>query len=167
MIPEGKYYEKKIVHAELRSTEEGKRYVIVKVEINGDTADWFGSFKDTVIQSGSNAGKTVGDVTCETLVAVGWNGDWGRLDDDLRGKPCDVTIEHDEYKGKAKAKVRYLNPIGGGASVDAGDVAELNSKFRATIVAAKKKRPAVEAPASAPARTAAHYHPDDDGRDPF
>jgi hypothetical protein len=60
------------------------------------------------------------DNTIARLAEVfGFNGDLPALYDgkvSLQGLPCNITVELEEFKGKKKYKVAWLNPVGGGAA---------------------------------------------------
>lgn len=57
--------------------------------------------------------KTI-EKTIEKMRAMGWEGtDLQELNDGtvLRGKKCRISVEHEEYDGKMRARVGWINPI--------------------------------------------------------
>ena len=139
----------KIVIAEMRKSpkEGGSPYVLIKFAVGTESVDFYGSLSEKRIENGKRAGQRIGDLTCETLVNLGWSGSWSALDAELTGVQSSIVVEHQpDDTGNLRAKVKFVNPIGGGAPVDQTDIAKLNNSFRATIVAAKNKRPADKTP---------------------
>lgn len=177
MINAGKH--RTHVHsAELRkSTKEGggAPYALLSFNIGNESVEYFGSFSETVISTGKNAGRRVGELTAETLVALGWDGDLTKLSE-IEGVECSIVVEHVTDDKGTRARVKFVNPLGGGAPVEASDVALLNKSFRATILEAKKARKTmptkvVAAPAVANGTGGGGYsnadYPPEDGDMPF
>lgn len=50
------------------------------------------------------------------LRTCGWQGDdMGAMDDaELAANEVELVVEHEEYDGKLRAKVKWINPLGGG-----------------------------------------------------
>lgn len=54
------------------------------------------------------------DITCEALEAAGWNGESLKTLDGLGDVDCDIVIVHETYEGKKRARIRFVNRVGGG-----------------------------------------------------
>jgi len=83
------------------------------------------------------------DNTIKTLTkAFGWDGDIEALtaekSDPFSGKEVQVVCEEEEYEGQTRIKVRWLNPVGGGA-------AKLDKEKLAALAKLTKKAKAVSA----------------------
>lgn len=144
MVPVGKH-SGRIVEAELRKSQKDNAhpYAFLRFAVGQDRVDYFGSFSPKVIEQGKSAGKRVGDLTAETLVNLGWEGDFNKFSE-LIDVESDIVVEHQtDESGRTSARVKFINPTGGGTPADAGDVATLAKSFRAAVVEAKKKRPAI------------------------
>ena len=66
------------------------------------------------------------DRTIESLRRCGWTGD------DLRdlgpmNRPVEIVVEHDEYNGKVRPKVKWVNSLGGVKLKDQLDESEMDS----------------------------------------
>lgn len=157
-----------IVIAELRKSQKdgGAPYFYLKFKVGqSDTVDFYGSLSTKTIETGKRQGQRVGDITCETMVALGWSGEWDSVQE-LVGVESSIVVAHEpDDQGNMRAKVKFVNPSTG-TPPDAGDVAALKAQFRATVVAAKQKRPAHSAPprhaAAPPAKAKSAVPPDDD-----
>jgi len=139
------------------SQQKGTRQVYVAFAIiDGDHAGrrlgWFGYFTDGAV-----------DRTIESLRLCGLKGDdlanamFGPLDQEVQ-----VVVEHEEYDGKVRAKVAWVNAPGGGAFRMANPMkSDELRKFSATmkgklkgkpeVAGAKREPPATVAPPPAPA----------------
>jgi len=84
------------------------------------------------------------DNTLKALAeAFEFEGDFGALATNgnlFFGKPCSITTEFEEYKGKSHCKVRWLNPVGGGAPAPMDQTAAkgLAAKLTARAAALRK-----------------------------
>lgn len=108
---------------------------------------------------------TLNEFAIKTLQdALGWDGrdPFWLQDTDLSGHPVQITLEFEEYDGKDRLKVKWLNPFGskGGGGIPRADDAtrrsimnRLGSKFRATAGGTPQNAPKpAGAPAAPPAR---------------
>lgn len=130
----------KIVNAELQEVD-GKVSAVVIVRPDGDTqtARWFGSFSDTVIQKGDNAGKVVGEMTATTLGKFGCV-DFAKISA-IIGMPVAFGVKHrTDDKGKVWADVNFIRPPGSGKPATPAGLAGLN-RFRGAAIAAAKNAP--------------------------
>jgi hypothetical protein len=104
MINAGRY-RAKAVQAALGETSTGKPQVGIEFELldhPGQTINYFGYFTDETFSR-----------TVESLRACGWSSD--DLSD-LTGidtNEVSLVVEHEEYDGKTRAKVRWVNRTGG------------------------------------------------------
>ncbi len=98
------------VYAQFGVTNNGKNQVVVNFEIldgedAGQTIAWFGYFATE-----KNAKKTI-----ESLRACGFKGDdLAACGDQVLEQRVSLVVEHEEYEGKVKAKVAWVNSTGGG-----------------------------------------------------
>lgn len=86
--------------------------------------------------------------------AFDFDGNFETLPDQVNQKGCRIVVELEEYEGKERAKVKYINNINGGYKARA---LEGGSEFLKQL-SEKAKRlpvPAAKAPAKAPAKPAA------------
>lgn len=153
MINTGKH-RGRIVVAELRKStkDDGKSpYAFLEFQVGTETVGWIGSFSETVIQQGNNAGKRVGEMTVKQLVALGWQGDFTSFAE-LLDVETDVTVAHEtDDQGRVSARVKFIGS-GGGKPAETGDIAGLKNSFRAAVLEAKKGAP--KPPPKAPAKPA-------------
>jgi hypothetical protein len=110
---------------------------------------------------------------CASLRALGWDPDengWkveqlARKTEDnpdggvLVGREADITVEYEEYDGKSRPKVKWINPPGGGLGLkdrcnSKEEVGSMAERIRALTGTAPAPQTAPVKPA-APARTAA------------
>lgn len=141
----------KIVNAELQENE-GKLSAVVIVRPDGDTqtARWFGSFSDTVISKGDNAGKVVGELTAATLGKFGCV-DFAKIGA-LIGMPVAFGVKHrTDDKGKVWADVNFIRPPGSGKPATSAGLASL-AKFRGAAIDAAKNAPKPPAVSKPPMR---------------
>ena len=140
MLSIGNDYIGKIVNAELEE-RDGKLSAVIIVRPDGDTqtARWFGSFSDTVIQKGDNAGKVVGEMTAATLGKFGVT-DFAKIGQ-IVGQPVAFGVKHrEDDKGKVWADVNFIRPPGSNKPATAAGLASL-SKFRGAAISAAKNAP--------------------------
>lgn len=96
--------------AQFGVTDNGKKYVTVSFEIlDGEDAGqkiaWFGYFATE-----KNAKRTI-----ESLRYCGFKGDdLSTVGGQQLDQRVSLTVEHDEYDGKVRAKVAWVNGTGGG-----------------------------------------------------
>lgn len=152
-----------------KSPKKGTGYVAVRFKDDvGDTITAYLYTSDAAL------GRTV-----ETLEALGWsveanNGDVSTLHETqlLVGAKAEIVVENEEYEGKVRPKVKWINdPNGGGraegmAPSDAqAFAAALRAKVYGTRLGkAPASKPAAR-PAARPAPSKATAPPDDQGGD--
>lgn len=73
----------------------------------------------------------------------------------VTGKPCSIVVVEDEYEGKTRLKVKYVNPVGGGRVKPLDNA----SSVLAQICAKAKRIPAAAPSAASAPRAAARPAP--------
>lgn len=138
MIPPGTYIAR-AVSAELGYTSGGKEQVGVTFEIaegehKGNRLGWYGYFhtEDT-----SNR-------TLESLEIAGWTGE-GRFQEfrGLGSTECQIVVSHNEYQGKTRVKVDWVNRIGGAfmkSQMDQTQRDSFEARIESAMMARKTKR---------------------------
>lgn len=153
IIPVGTW-DATVVASVLGKTGTGKEQIAITFQDEaGNRSTWYGYFTDAAIER-----------TLETLQILGWvaaQNDW-RLDtlhntDLIVGAKAAIVVEDEEYDGKIRAKIRWVNELGGGAVKEQMAPAEAEAfAKRLRSVLARKKGPAPStARAAAPAKPAA------------
>jgi len=169
MIPEGEYQARAVtvdteeygpVWAQFGATETGTDQVAVTFEIisgpyKGERLTWFGYFTEKATER-----------TIQALRYCGLKGDDIML---AMEQPIDqevqITIKHDTYRGKTRAKINWINPPGGGGfklkkSLDAEKRTELSQRLRGVLRSTPEH-------VAAPAPAAANGTPASDDEIPF
>jgi hypothetical protein len=164
-----------IVAASLQKNPNGGKapYVMVTFQVNDDTVDWFATMSTTAIQQGENAGKAIGEINSEKLVALGWQGDFSDFSG-MIGTTSTIVVEYrTNDRGQVNASVKSVF-VSNGTPADAGDIADLKKNFGAAILMAKKNRKAPPAKATNGAPSGNRGGPPDDfgptdyeGNEPF
>lgn len=157
-----------IINAELVEND-GKVGAVVLCRPSGSTesARWYGSFSETVIQNGDNAGKMVGECTAATLGEFGCT-DFSKIEM-LIGQKVAFGVKHKpgiKDPTKTFAEVGWIRPPRAKNPATSAGIASIN-KFRGAAVEAAKKAPK---PAPAATRTSAssqQREPGDDGYSDF
>lgn len=147
MLPISNDYIGEIINAELQENN-GKVAAIVVVRPGGsaETARWFGSFSETVISSGHNEGKMVGEVTAETLGRFGCS-DFAKIGE-IVGQKVAFGVKHKPGEnGKVFVECNFIRPPGSNNPATAAGIASIN-RFRGAAIEAAKKAPK---PAAKPA----------------
>lgn len=144
-------YKGEIIDASMNEND-GKAYALVKVKPDGsaETVAWFGSFSETVIGSGFNQGKVVGEMTAATLGTLGWDCDFTNLNT-IIGKKVVFGVKHEpdqKNDGQIRAKVSYLKPVGSTKPLGAGTAKGLAARFKGAALEAKRNAPKEAPPAS-------------------
>jgi hypothetical protein len=130
MIPEG-YYEAVAVktqdegggeaYARFALTKAGNRQVAAHFKILNPPEGvsvkyplpWYGAFSSTPM---GKKGKTVAQVTVESLRAMGLKGnDLAAAQDQDLDQLVSVMVEHNEWDGKVRPRIAFVNTPGGGA----------------------------------------------------
>src|SRR4051812_5203366 len=108
-------------------------FEITTAEYAGNRIDWFGFLTDKTTER-----------TIESLRYAGWRGsDLSDLSDLSRDDTpvVEVVIEHEEYEGKSRPKVQWVNRMGGrgGAGLPAAEAKKLAAKMRKAVAAVDQK----------------------------
>jgi hypothetical protein len=115
----------------LGKTGTGKEQVAVSLEVLDSVTDaseqmaWYGYFTDAAAE-----------YTIKALRTMGWTGDDLADLSSIKGAEVAVVVEHEEYEGKTRAKVRWINPVGSGSGAI---LKEQMSEAEAKSFAAKMK----------------------------
>lgn len=156
-FPKG-YYRARAVDGGLGHTEKGREQVAVQFEMlddewKGNTITWFGYFDDRIVTK-NNLSLT--DLTLQALRNAGWTCDDLSVLEGLGSTEVSLSIEHDEYEGKVRSKVAWVNKPGGGLMIKA-PMKESDAKAFAARMKRKAQasRPAPEANG---AKAAAHVN---------
>lgn len=137
ILPAGRY-NARAVDAKMGRTQTGKEQVGVLFEIMdpaeqaGTRITWYGYFTE----------KTV-DRTLESLEHCGWNGNsLGAGDLDTARGEVQIVIEHEaDQKGEQRARVKWVNSIGGlqlGEVLDEASIQKLNQQLKGKLLARKQ-----------------------------
>lgn len=135
MLQDG-YYNAKAVEAELGFTNGGKEQVAVLFEIvdgehKGQRITWHGYFTE----------KTT-DRTLESLMHCGWDGEDASKLEGVTKNVVSIVVEQEEYDGKMRAKVQWVNKTAGLAlkeRMNSGQKASFAEKMRGRAAALKAK----------------------------
>src|SRR4051794_18119735 len=100
-------YRARGVESDLGIAQTGKEQVFVKFAITsgpeeGQHVTWFGYFNTP-----ENAKRTI-----ESLRTCGWTGTDITELTGIDANEVELVVEHEEYNGKTRAKVRWINEIG-------------------------------------------------------
>lgn len=138
MLPQGTYAATARGGALTESQNKRTPQVVVEFEIT--SAEWAG---ERITWVGFLTDKTT-ERTIESLRYAGWKGtDLADLSDLLsKDTPViELVIEHEEYEGKTRARVQWVNRIGGrmGAALPAEQAKQLSAKMRGAIAAVDAK----------------------------
>lgn len=136
-------YRGTIIEATMNESQDGKPYALIKAKADGhpETVSWFGSFSQTVIKSGNNLGRKVGEMTAKTIGSFGCD-DFAKIDL-IEGKKCIFGVKHEPDErngGQLRAKVSYIRPRGTSRPLTAAVAAGLN-QFRAAAIEAARAAP--------------------------
>lgn len=136
-LPEGKFAAVARGAVLSESSKSKTPQVVVTFEITtaeyaGTTIDWFGFLTDKTTER-----------TIESLRYAGWKGsdladlsDLGKTDTPV----VEIVIEHEEYEGKSRPKVQWVNRVGrGGKALPAADAKKLAAKMRKAIAVVDQK----------------------------
>lgn len=156
-----------IINAELIEND-GKVGAVVICRPNGSTesARWYGSFSETVIREGDNAGRMVGEMTAATLGEFGCT-DFSKIEM-LIGQKVAFGVKHKpgiKDPSKTFAEVGWIRPPRAKNPATAAGIAGI-AKFRGAAIEAAKNAPKLAAaprptPASRPQREAGDDSYDD------
>jgi hypothetical protein len=138
MIENGKY-KARATMGTLGKADTGTHQVLVDFEITdgqhkGQHIAWFGSFTD----------KTM-DRTIESLRHCGWVGDDLDRLEGIDANEVELVIEQEEYEGKPRARVRWVNRIGSGATLKhpltPAEARSFAQSMRGAVIAQRSKQP--------------------------
>jgi hypothetical protein len=140
----------------------GTHHVAVLFEDEaGDRITWYGYLSDKAIER-----------TVASLQVLGWDPaeHGGRIDslngtDLLVDADAEIVVENEEYEGKVRPKVKWVNAPGGGMgeAMDAVDADVFAASLRAKVLSAAKPTPnGAPGPAKRPEPAAAGGAIDDD-----
>lgn len=132
------YYRARAVEYALGKTEKGGRQVAVRFETlddegrSGASITWYGYFTDKTRER-----------TLESLQHCGWEGDDITDLSGIERNEVQLVVEHEEYEGKVRAKVAWVNRPGGGgiaikAPLDEAEKAEFAREVKATLLAMRQ-----------------------------
>lgn len=150
-----------------KSGEKKTPYVAVQFESQetiGDYITWYGYITDAALER-----------TLASLAILGWNSaeQDGRIEslhntDLLQGNEAEIVVEMETFEGKERAKVKWVNAVGGGMGegLSTEEALTMGSVLRQKILSAQKPQPSAR---PGPARKAAGVgngkplsQPDDD-----
>jgi hypothetical protein len=127
-------YLAKVRNAELSMSSTGKEQVAVTFEVEGQgTITWYGYFTEDAVKW-----------TLDALENCGFTGDDITALEQCKGHEAEIVVEDDEYKGKVRSKVKWVNSAGGprlAPMTKAGKVDfanKLKGKLRARVEAKKE-----------------------------
>lgn len=135
MIEAGKYKARPISWA-LGMTDTEKEQVAVEIEfldlaVTPRTLWWYGYFTPNALES-----------TVKALRAMGWEGD-DLATLQLQDREVEVVVEHEDYKGVTRPRIRWINAPGGGPAVKkplgTDQARAFATKMRGAILAVDQK----------------------------
>ena len=123
-----------------KSGKNGTPCVAVVFEDDvGETVTYWGYLTDAALQ-----------YTLKSLAAMGWDSAEhdGRIDtldgtDLLVGRKVEIVVDEEEFEGKVRSKVKFVNEIGGGLGerMAPEESKSFAAQLRAKILAAKGPKP--------------------------
>lgn len=141
------------VYAQIGSSKEKQtpqvviNFQILDGEYTGVTLAWIGFFSATVGKSGVS----VAQRTIESLRVCGFKGDdLDALEDQTLDQEVQITVEMDEYQGKRRPKVLWVNRPGGGGLVIPAMESQARRRLSAEMKNLLKATPNIDAPKAAP-----------------
>jgi hypothetical protein len=148
---EAGYYRARAVEWALGKTEKGKPHVAVRFEtfddqgLPGEHITWYGYFTEKTEER-----------TLESLQHCGWEGDDITDLSGIERNEVQLVVERDEYEGKVRSKVAWVNKPGGGgisikAPLDEAEKAQFAREMKAKVLAMRQgqRRPPASRSASA------------------
>lgn len=175
LIPEGKYMAN-VTGAAFGTSSKGNHQVAVQFVIAHDDPDFAG---ESIAYVGTFT-EDATQYTIEALRGTGWDGDdleeFKMLADSAQLGPAQIVVQHEEYEGASRARIRFVNRPGAGRfkfkeelppaslkSFAASMKATLRSHARPAPGARPSAKPAAIATrATAPARGRDDIPPPDD-----
>ena len=144
-IKEAGDYAVKVITSEFGQTETGTPFFTLEfANDDGDTIRGWLYLSDKAFPYSVKALKD----------AFGFDGDFETLPDQVNQKDCRIVVQLEEYEGKERAKVQFINNINGGYKAK---TLEGGTSFLKQLSEKAKRLPvqASKAPAKAPAKPAA------------
>jgi hypothetical protein len=87
------------------------RFEILRGPQAGQTIGWYGYFPET--------NEEVGERTIRSLRACGFRADtFAAMPAEQVAQECQIVVEHEEYEGKRRAKVQWVNAVAAGLKVE-------------------------------------------------
>jgi len=140
VIGAGRHEVKIVSHVLTKSSQKGTPCMAVVFEDDaGEHITYYGYLSDAALE-----------YTLKALAAMGWDAAQhdGRIDvlngtDLLLGHKVEIVVDEEEYEGKVRAKVRFVNEIGGGMGerMAPEEGRSFAAQLRAKILAAKGPKP--------------------------
>ncbi len=143
MIAEGKYRGRGVPGTGVMGkTEKGMPQVGVEFELldfPGQRMTWYGNFSETTVGEDQ---KPIYQITLESLYHCGWiSGDLQNLDG-LDQNEVTLVVKHEEYNGKTRAKIAWVNKSGGGIAmknaIPQNELAAFSAKMRGASLSTRK-----------------------------
>lgn len=149
---EAGYYRARAVEWGLGKTEKGNRHVAVRFETfdaegrPGESITWYGYFTEKTQER-----------TLESLQHCGWEGDDITELAGIERNEVQLVVEQEEYEGKRRAKVAWVNRPGGGgvaikAPLDEAEKADFAREVKAKLLSMRQGQRRAPASRSASAR---------------
>lgn len=138
IIPEGTY-RARCLETDLGSSKTGKEQIMMNFQIT-EEGQWCGKHWSGYFYFSDKAA----DYTFEKMRNAGWQGD--DLADLSSLSPsnveCLIVISHEEYEGKTRVKIDYVNKLGGGVKMadpmDAAKRKAFAERMRGKAIASKQ-----------------------------
>lgn len=136
-------YTAEVMSTQLTTTETGTPFIIIRFSTaKGEMDGWFCLNEASL------------PYTIEKLDNIGWTGDEiGELDqtDILVGKRCFIVVGEEEYKGKIRPRVKFVNKFHERRPVDTEQAGDVNGYLKKLRSGAFKKDKKGEAEVDEPA----------------
>ncbi len=98
--------------------------------------------------------------TVKTLREVfGFDNDFEKVVEQVTGKPCSIVVEAEEYEGKTRMKIKWVNTLGGSSAKPLDNAASLLAQLSARAKRIPAAAPAAARTAAPAARTAPAARP--------
>ena len=167
LIPEGKYLAN-VVGAAFGTSSKGNHQVAVQFVIAPDDPDFAG---ESIAYVGTFT-EDATQYTVEALRGTGWDGDdleeLKMLADTGQLGPAQIVVQHEEYEGAARARIRFVNRPGAGRFKFKEEMAPQSLKsFAASMKATLRShaRPAPRPGSAKPSASATRQSQPDRGTD--
>lgn len=135
-------YEVTVKSAEFGETKNGTPYLAL---------EFITEASDTILGWLYLSDKALGNSLKTLRDAFGFDGDFDSVINQVVSKPCSITVELEEYEGKERLKVKWINPARSSKPIDnqAAFLKALSAKAARIPAGAARTVPA---PAKAPLR---------------